>query len=362
MIEETPSGFDLITGSAHDIGLRVHPYEAIKIPLHEKMASLKSEKVVLNEGDEANKIEDNSSISLCLEKLNIGPQKKLLVFSFNRVLMNRIYRTDKVVPRNRRPDGVYRAHLVYKRPYCEGFVKFCFERFEVGIWSSAEERNILGALDNVLGAEFKKKLLFVWDQNDCIDTGFQSLENENKPLFLKDLLKIWELWPGRFSPSNTLLIDERPYKALINPPCTGIFPEPYRVENPGDDALGPKGELRMYLKGLADVEDVPSYVKEHKFGQPAIAPGHPDWGFYVKVLDKYGPAIIQQDMKTAPSEAHVKNICSVQHWNLCCLHSGTINSTYDLTDKEGCGVDAEEHAPKPSKPYCFKLDEACLTI
>ncbi|KAK6943971.1 FCP1 homology domain [Dillenia turbinata] len=178
----------------------------------EKMASLKSEKVVLNEGDEANKIKDDSSNSLCLET----------------------------------------------------------------------------------------------DQNDCMDTGFQSLESKDKPLFLKDLMKIWELWPGRFSPSNTLLIDERPYKALINPPYTGIFPEPYGVEDPGDDALGPKGELRMYLKGLADAEDVPSYLKEHKFGQPAMAPGHPDWGFYVKVQDKYGPAIIQQDMKTAPSEAQVK--------------------------------------------------------
>lgn len=28
---------------------------------------------------------------------------------------------------------------VYKRPYCEEFMKFCLENFEVGIWSSARE-------------------------------------------------------------------------------------------------------------------------------------------------------------------------------------------------------------------------------
>jgi hypothetical protein len=28
---------------------------------------------------------------------------------------------------------------VYKRPHCEEFMKFCLEKFEVGIWSSARE-------------------------------------------------------------------------------------------------------------------------------------------------------------------------------------------------------------------------------
>lgn len=46
----------------------------------------------------------------------------------------------------------------------------------------------------------------------------------------------------------------------------------------------PKKELCFFLEGLADAEDVPSYVEAHPFGQPAIGPQHPMWGFYSTVL------------------------------------------------------------------------------
>ncbi|KAI3765827.1 hypothetical protein L2E82_15872 [Cichorium intybus] len=86
----------------------------------------------------------------------------------------------------------------YKRPYCEGFLKFYFERFEVGLWSSALEHNIQGVLNHVVG-ELKSKFLFTMDQKECTDTGFMCLKNKNKPLFLKQLKCIWE----RYLTKNT---------------------------------------------------------------------------------------------------------------------------------------------------------------
>jgi NADH:ubiquinone oxidoreductase subunit B-like Fe-S oxidoreductase len=53
--------------------------------------------------------------------------------------------------------------LVYKRPFAEEFMKFCLERFEVGIWSSACEKNVDIVLSIVL-ENLQDKLLFVWDQ------------------------------------------------------------------------------------------------------------------------------------------------------------------------------------------------------
>lgn len=47
----------------------------------------------------------------------------------------------------------------------------------------------------------------------------------------------------------------------------------------------PNGELAKYLEGLAEAEDVQSYVKENAFGQPPVNSSHPDWGFYSKVLN-----------------------------------------------------------------------------
>lgn len=49
--------------------------------------------------------------------------------------------------------------------------------------------------------------------------------------------------------------------------------------------IDPKGDLVKYLEGLASAaDDVPSYVKEHPFGQPAITPNHPQWQCYSRVL------------------------------------------------------------------------------
>ncbi|XP_048236319.1 uncharacterized protein LOC125371384 [Ricinus communis] len=140
--------------------------------------------------------EDEDPIGISLHKLNLGPKKKLLVLSLG-VLCQKIRAFKKDRPKNCSPDATYGSILVYKRPHCEDFIKFCFERFVVGIWSSALELN----------------------QEECTDSGFKSLENINKPLFLKELRKLWESSSsslGQYSSSNTLLIDDKPYKALLN--------------------------------------------------------------------------------------------------------------------------------------------------
>ena len=58
----------------------------------------------------------------------------------------------------------------------------------------------------------------------CTDLGHKTLENNDKSLVLKELKKLWQKedpdlpWEeGDYSPSNTLLVDDSPYKALRNP-------------------------------------------------------------------------------------------------------------------------------------------------
>ncbi|TKY55835.1 FCP1 likey domain-containing protein [Spatholobus suberectus] len=226
-------------------------------------------------------------LDLPLEKLNLGPKKKLLVMNLNGLLLHRTNRGNKgEIPRSRRPDWRSGNYLAFKRPSSEEFMKFCLERFEVGIWSSAKEHNFDAALNCAIGA-LKSKLLFVWDQDQCTNSGFRSLENKFKPLFFKELNKVWDnVKKGcPYSASNTLLIDDKPYKAFLNPDNTSIFPEPYKPEDEADNALDPKGELCSYLEGLAEGSDVQSYVRDHPFGQPAITSSHPDWGFYSEVKE-----------------------------------------------------------------------------
>ncbi|XP_076884586.1 uncharacterized protein LOC143533810 [Bidens hawaiensis] len=148
------------------------------------------------------------------------------------------------------------------------------------------EHNIGGVLTNVFGA-LESKLLFTWDQNQCIKTDFMFLDNQDKPVFLKELKSIWKKYNGEYSESNTLLISD-PVKSLLNPLNTSISPSNYDPENKEDDALGPNGEVRMFLDGLADAKDVQSYVKAHPIGDPAITSSHVDWDYYSKIVCFFG--------------------------------------------------------------------------
>ncbi|CAL9026583.1 unnamed protein product [Prunus brigantina] len=61
---------------------------------------------------------------------------------------------------------------------------------------------------------------------------------KGKPLFFKELGNLWKHFDGKYSESDTLFIDDQPYKALLNPPYRGIFLESYN----DDKALGNVGE------------------------------------------------------------------------------------------------------------------------
>lgn len=68
------------------------------------------------------------------------------------------------------------------------------------------------------------RITFLQDQSHCTKTGYNTVEDRAKPLLLKELKYIWEKhepdlpWAsGEYNESNTLLLDDSPYKALRNP-------------------------------------------------------------------------------------------------------------------------------------------------
>ena len=68
------------------------------------------------------------------------------------------------------------------------------------------------------------KVVYLQDRYHCTDTGFRTVENINSTLFLKELRKLWEKkdpdlpWEiGEYDESNTLLVENAPHKALLNP-------------------------------------------------------------------------------------------------------------------------------------------------
>ncbi|KAM0053478.1 hypothetical protein Hdeb2414_s0007g00260031 [Helianthus debilis subsp. tardiflorus] len=71
-------------------------------------------------------------------------------------------------------------------------------------------------------------------------------------------------------------------------PNTSVSPENYDPENKEDNLLGPNGEIRVFLEGLAEAKDVQSYVKAHPIGDPAITSSHADWDYYSKIIRSFG--------------------------------------------------------------------------
>jgi len=53
----------------------------------------------------------------------------------------------------------------------------------------------------------------------------KSMEKKEKPLFFKQLKKVWEKINkgGPYSASNTLMIDDKPYKSFVNPVIQNSF-------------------------------------------------------------------------------------------------------------------------------------------
>ncbi|KAL2462005.1 Haloacid dehalogenase-like hydrolase (HAD) superfamily protein [Abeliophyllum distichum] len=230
----------------------------------------------------------NEDIHLPLERAFSGcMRKKLLVLDVNGLLVD----ISSYVPYDHDPDAIISKKAVFKRPYCDDFLKFCFERFNVGVWSSRNKRNVESVLDFLLGND-KCKLLFCWDQSHCTYAGFNTVENREKPLLLKKLKRLWEKrepdlpWErGEYNESNTLLLDDSPCKAICNPPYTAIFPYTYWFRDTRDKSLGPGGDLRVYLEGLALAENVQEYVEQNPFGQRPITERNLSWRFYRKVIE-----------------------------------------------------------------------------
>ncbi|KAK0603677.1 hypothetical protein LWI29_007441 [Acer saccharum] len=79
------------------------------------------------------------------------------------------------------------------------------------------------------------------DRSKCTKTKYYTSKTSTKPLVLKELRKCWddEVVKGKYNEFNTLLLDDSPYKALLNPAHTGVFPTTYDGKE-WDDELGRK--------------------------------------------------------------------------------------------------------------------------
>ncbi|KAF9605029.1 hypothetical protein IFM89_013195 [Coptis chinensis] len=92
--------------------------------------------------------------SLCKEGIVIHrppmskPNRILLILDLNGVLVHVANKLD--LPLGFKADTFNLRKAIIRRPFCDDFLKFCFERFYMGAWSSREKLNLVRLLDFIM--------------------------------------------------------------------------------------------------------------------------------------------------------------------------------------------------------------------
>ena len=142
-------------------------------------------------------------------------EKSLVILDLNEVLLDRLYVDDpKAKPDC---DHFVGKFAVWLRPGARDFLDHILKDHYVAVWSSAKAYNVDQMLDVLFTPNQRRELLFVWAQEECTAhaTPVDS-KHKGRPVFLKDLRKVWESRP-EFDETNTFLIDNSIEKCEENP-------------------------------------------------------------------------------------------------------------------------------------------------
>lgn len=164
--------------------------------------------------------------------------KKLLILDIDETL---IYSSETLLDHD--PDFSFGQFHTYKRPFLKEFLQFCFEHFEVAIWTSATKSYAVNITEHIL--EKEQKLSFFWTRNRCTHSYD---ENLRESLLTK---KMWKVRRQGFDLKQVIVIDDRPEQ------WESSYGNLVRVKQ----FLGEKTDdelkfLLPYLKELKDVENV----------------------------------------------------------------------------------------------------------
>jgi hypothetical protein len=116
------------------------------------------------------------------------------------------------------PSG--RMDIVF-RPYFDKFIKYCFENYDVGIWSAANKEYVDFLLKDIFKT-YASDLQFSWSSEQCENMEGTSLR------LVKPLRKIWESGAGKlykWNENNTLMIEDKEDSCQQNPRNCLIIPK-----------------------------------------------------------------------------------------------------------------------------------------
>ncbi len=202
---------------------------------------------------------------------------RLIVLDFNGLLVSRSKR--RIEGRSDTFKDTT-GQFVYDRPYCRQLLRWLRQRgFAVAFWTSATqpvaEQLAKHLCDDKLFTA--RDITFVWSQEHCVRVRNNA---STAPAFAKLLRRVWvdpEL-EKRFSPSNTVIVDDSAHK-VQSAPDNAILTSSYDLAlglgSTGPDAeLGQGGALWAYLDALSRHDgDVRDFIRAQRYVAPRAVVG-----------------------------------------------------------------------------------------
>ena len=128
---------------------------------------------------------------------------KLLILDLDETL---IHATEE--PLTYQADFKTELYLVYKRPFVDKFLEFCFQNFKVGVWTTAGNEFAEEVVQNIFPSDFT--LEFLWSHQRCT----RVFDSETLEVYyIKNLKKLKR---QGYSLEEMIMVDDTPKKLERN--------------------------------------------------------------------------------------------------------------------------------------------------
>lgn len=172
-------------------------------------------------------------------------ERKLLILDIDETL---VYATEERLERG--ADFIVGQYFVYRRPFLEEFLAFCFENFEVAVWTSSTRNYATEILENIFDSAYQTS--FFWARERCT-ISFDMEEREN---FLEK--KMSKVRKRGYDLKSVIVVDDSPEKWRSS---YGILVrvKPFFGETDDDELK----HLTVYLERLNKIENIRKFEKRN---------------------------------------------------------------------------------------------------
>ncbi|KAI8376377.1 HAD-like domain-containing protein [Radiomyces spectabilis] len=183
------------------------------------------------------------------------PARQLLILDLNGTLVSRTKQSS-----------------MYVRPYQAQFLQYIFSNFDVAVWSTARPENVANMCR--LFGEFKDQIVMIWNRTHF---GLTQAEYYGKTKTVKDLERVWDYFDDEYNAYNTILLDDTPSKAVVQP-YNSIHLREFDHLLPTFSQYGDNELLHVmeYLDKLKYQSNVCSFMRQSPFISPDLKFSHTD--------------------------------------------------------------------------------------